>query len=40
LQRWADASKLNRKIPYPLSFLERSAAQQFVAVEQALMLYN
>ena len=40
LQRWADAGKLNRKIPYPLSLLERSAAQQFVAVEQALMLQN
>jgi hypothetical protein len=40
LQRWADAGKLNRKIPYPLSLLERSAAQQFVAVEQALMFHN
>jgi hypothetical protein len=40
LQRWADAGKLNRKIAYPLSLLERSAAQQFVAVEQALMLQN
>jgi hypothetical protein len=40
LQRWADAGKLNRNISYPLSLLERSAAQQFVAVEQALMLQN
>jgi hypothetical protein len=40
LKRWAEAGKLNRKIPYPLSLLERSAAQQFVAVEQALMLQN
>jgi hypothetical protein len=40
LKRWADADKLNRRIPYPLSLLERSAAQQFVAVEQALMLQN
>jgi len=40
LQRWADAGKLKRNVPYPLSLLERSAAQQFVAVEQALMLQN
>jgi hypothetical protein len=40
LKHWADAGKLKRKIPYPLSLLERSAAQQFVAVEQALMLQN
>jgi hypothetical protein len=40
LRHWADAGKLNCKIPYPLSLLERSAAQQFVAVEQALMLQN
>lgn len=40
LQRWADAGKLNRNIPYPLSLLERSAAQQFVAAEQTLMLQN
>jgi hypothetical protein len=40
LRHWANAGKLNRKIPYPLSLLERSAAQQFVAVEQTLMLQN
>ena len=40
LKHWADAGKLNRNIPYPLSLLERSVAQQFVAVEQALMLQN
>src|SRR5262249_2202027 len=40
LQPWAEAGKLNRHVPYPLSLLERSAAQQFVAVEQALMLQN
>jgi hypothetical protein len=40
LQRWADAGRLNRRFPYPLSLLERNAAQQFVAVEQALMLQN
>lgn len=40
LKRWAEAGKLKRHIPYPLSLLERSAAQQFVAVEQALMLQN
>jgi len=40
LQRWAKAGKLNRHMPYPLSLLERSAAQQCVAVEQALMLQN
>jgi hypothetical protein len=40
LKRWADAGKLNSRLPYPLSLLERSAAQQFVAVEQALMLQN
>jgi len=40
LRRWADAGKLNRNIPYALSLLERGAAQQFVAVEQALMLQN
>ncbi len=40
LKRWADAGKLNPKLPYPLSLLERSAAQQFVAAEQALMLQN
>lgn len=40
LKRWADAGKLNRRVPYPLSLLERSAAQQFVGVEQALMLQN
>src|SRR5712692_4155756 len=40
LRRWAAAGKLNRHISYPLSLLERSAAQQCVAVEQALMLQN
>ncbi len=40
LKRWADSGKLNRQIPYPLSLLERSAAQQFVAVEQTVMLQN
>jgi hypothetical protein len=40
LKRWADAGKLNRRVPYPLSLLERSAAQQFVGVEQAVMLQN
>ncbi|GIX48349.1 MAG: hypothetical protein KatS3mg131_2560 [Candidatus Tectimicrobiota bacterium] len=40
LKRWAEAGKLERRFAYPLSQLERSAAQQFVAVEQALMLQN
>jgi len=40
LQHWAKAGKLNRNLSYALSLLERSAAQQFVAVEQALMLQN
>jgi hypothetical protein len=40
LKHWADAGLLNRQVPYPLSLLERSAAQQCVAVEQALMLQN
>jgi hypothetical protein len=40
LKRWADAGLLNRRLPYPLSLLERNAAQQCVAVEQALMLQN
>jgi len=40
LQHWAQAGKLNRSVPYPLSLLERSAAEQFVAVEQALILQN